>query len=218
MIKLNNKFYKLFEIFTLTLSVPIIIIFFNLQKYVILFLIITCLTISITSKKKILKNDLPKNKKIYVRLIIKDIFLIIFLVIILREFKYIKALSLDIKNLIYLANLALIYLIFSVIPQEIIFRYYFFHRYKKIFLDKYVLVIVNSIIFSSFHIIYFNFEIILFTFVGSLFFSYNYIKYKSLTLVILEHFLFGQILIITGFFDQFKYSFIKSLYKILIIN
>jgi len=46
----------------------------------------------------------------------------------------------------------------------------------------------------------------------------NYMKNKSLLVVIVEHFLLGQTLIILGFFDNFNFSLIKKLYNLVLIN
>ena len=125
--------------------------------------------------------------------------------------------DLDLTKYYFTSVLLLFYLLFSVIPQEIIFRFLFFYKYKDYF-NKFEILLVNSLVFSFCHLIYFDIYILLFSFFGNLLFTLNYIKNKSLLVVIVEHFLLGQTLIILGFFDNFNFSLIKKLYNLVLIN
>ena len=125
--------------------------------------------------------------------------------------------DLDLKKYYFMSILLLFYLIFSVIPQEIIFRFLFFYKYKDYF-NKFEILLLNSLVFSFCHLIYFDIYILLFSFFGNLLFTFNYMQNKSLLVVIVEHFLLGQTLIILGFFDNFNFSLIKKLYNLVLIN
>ena len=125
--------------------------------------------------------------------------------------------DLDLKKYYFMSILLLFYLLFSVIPQEIIFRFLFFYKYKDYF-NKLEILLLNSSVFSICHLIYFDIYILLFSFFGNLLFTFNYMKNKSLLVVIVEHFLLGQTLIILGFFDNFNFSLIKKLYNLVLIN
>lgn len=92
-----------------------------------------------------------------------------------------------------------LYPIASVIPQEIIYRVYFFHRYKKIVPEKYLLMLSNAIIFGLTHFIYGNWVAPLATFLVSWIFIFNYLKTKSLWNVSLEHYFYGLIMFTVGF-------------------
>ena len=125
--------------------------------------------------------------------------------------------DLDLKKFYFMSILLLFYLLFSVIPQEIIFRFLFFYKYKDYF-NKFEILLLNSLVFSFCHLIYFDIYILLFSFFGNLLFTFNYMQNKSLLVVIVEHFLLGQTLIILGFFDNFNFSLIKKLYNLVLIN
>ena len=125
--------------------------------------------------------------------------------------------DLDLKKYYFTSILILSYLLFSVIPQEIIFRFLFFYKYKDYF-NKLEILLLNSSVFSICHLIYFDIYILLFSFFGNLLFTFNYMKNKSLLVVIVEHFLLGQTFIILGFFDNFNFSLIKKLYNLVLIN
>lgn len=92
-----------------------------------------------------------------------------------------------------------LYPIASVIPQEIIYRVYYFHRYKELVPEKYLLMLSNAIIFGLTHFIYGNWVAPLATFLVSWIFIFNYFRTKSLINVSLEHYFYGLIMFTIGF-------------------
>ena len=211
---MNRKKQKLIEIFLITFFFFIFIILFQLQSFVIVILLVASLTISLRFKNDIIEIILPK-KKHFLYFIFFDIFLIISMIILFGDDFFLK--DLDLTKYYFTSVLLLSYLLFSVIPQEIIFRFLFFYKYKDYF-NKFEILLLNSLVFSFCHLIYFDIYILLFSFFGNLLFTFNYMKNKSLLVVIVEHFLLGQTLIILGFFDNFNFSLIKKLYNLVLIN
>ena len=211
---MNRKKQKLIEIFLITFFFFIFIILFQLQSFVIVILLVASLTISLRFKNDIIEIILPKKKN-FLYFIFFDIFLIISMIILFGDDFFLK--DLDLTKYYFTSVLLLFYLLFSVIPQEIIFRFLFFYKYKDYF-NKFEILLLNSLVFSFCHLIYFDIYILLFSFFGNLLFTLNYIKNKSLLVVIVEHFLLGQTLIILGFFDNFNFSLIKKLYNLVLIN
>ena len=211
---MNRKKQKLIEIFFITFFFFIFIILFQLQSFVIVILLVASLTISLCFKNDIIKIILPK-KKHFLYFIFFDIFLIISMIKLFGD-EFLLS-NLDLKKYYFTSVLLLFYLLFSVIPQEIIFRFLFFYKYKDYF-NKFEILLLNSLVFSFCHLIYFDIYILLFSFFGNLLFTFNYMKNKSLLVVIVEHFLLGQTLIILGFFDNFNFSLIKKLYNLVLIN
>ena len=211
---MNRKKQKLIEIFLITFFFFILIILFQLQSFVIAILLVASLTISLRFKDDIIKIILPK-KKHFLFFIFFDIFLIISMIKLFGDDFFLN--DVDLKKYYFTSVLLLFYLLFSVIPQEIIFRFLFFYKYKDYF-NKFEILLLNSLVFSFCHLIYFDIYILLFSFFGNLLFTFNYMKNKSLLLVIAEHFLLGQTLIILGFFDNFNFSLIKKLYNLVLIN
>ena len=92
-----------------------------------------------------------------------------------------------------------LYPIASVFPQELIYRVYFFHRYKQLVPEKYLLMLSNAIIFGLTHFIYGNWVAPIATFLISWIFIFNYYKTKSLLNVSLEHYFYGIIMFTIGF-------------------
>ena len=211
---MNRKKQKLIEIFFITFFFFIFIILFQLQSFVIVILLVASLTISLRFKNDIIEIILPK-KKHFLYFIFFDIFLIISMIKLFGDDFFLN--DLDLKKYYFTSFLLLFYLLFSVIPQEIIFRFLFFYKYKDYF-NKFEILLLNSLVFSFCHLIYFDIYILLFSFFGNLLFTFNYMKNKSLLVVIIEHFLLGQTLIILGFFDNFNFSLIKKLYNLVLID
>ena len=212
---MNRKKQKLIEIFLMTCFFLIFVILFQLQSFIIVMLLVTSIIIILCFKNEITKIILPKKTKSILHFICFDIFLIILIIIIFGNDVFTN--ELDFKKYFFISILLLFYLFFSVIPQEIIFRFLFFYRYKDYF-DQNEILLLNSLVFCFCHIIYFDIYILLLSFFGNLLFSFNYLKNKSLLLVTIEHFLIGQTLIILGFFNNFNFSLIKKLYNLVLIN
>ena len=212
---MNRKKQKLIEIFLMIFCFLILVILFQLQSFIIVMLLVTSIVISLCLKNEIIKIILPKKNKSILNFIFFDIFLVISMIIIFGNDVFTNIL--DFTKHFFISILVLFYLFFSVIPQEIIFRFLFFYRYKDYF-DQNEILLLNSLVFCSCHIIYFDIYILLFSFFGNLLFSFNYMKNKSLLLVTIEHFLIGQTLIILGFFNNFNFSLIKKLYNLVLIN
>jgi membrane protease YdiL (CAAX protease family) len=101
--------------------------------------------------------------------------------------------------------LIVLYPILSVVPQEIVYRSFFFARYKKIF-AKYFLVFMSAASFSFAHIIFHNYIAVIFTFIGGLYFAISYQQTKSLLLVVVEHSIYGMFLYTIGFGEFFDFD------------
>ncbi|HAU03302.1 CPBP family glutamic-type intramembrane protease [Pseudoalteromonas shioyasakiensis] len=97
--------------------------------------------------------------------------------------------------------LLLLYPILSVMPQELIFRTYFFHRYKRIMPSKTVRIIVSASVFALAHIVYANILAVLLAFLGGLLFSYTYAQSRSTFVCVIEHSLWGLWMFTLGLGD-----------------
>ena len=87
--------------------------------------------------------------------------------------------------------LLLMYPLLSVVPQELIFRTYFFHRYKRIMPKKSVRIVISATVFALAHIVYANWVAVLLAFVGGLLFSFTYAQSRSTFVCVIEHSLWG---------------------------
>lgn len=91
-----------------------------------------------------------------------------------------------------------IYSIGSVIPQEIIYRNFFFKRYKSLIKNKNLFLVLNAFLFSISHMFLHSWVILGATFIGGVAFALTYQKTKSTWLVSIEHSLYGLILFTIG--------------------
>ncbi|MGO2011465.1 MAG: CPBP family intramembrane glutamic endopeptidase [Pseudoalteromonas sp.] len=87
--------------------------------------------------------------------------------------------------------LLLLYPLLSVLPQELIFRTYFFHRYKRIMPSKTVRIVISASVFALAHIVYANVVAVILAFLGGLLFSYTYAQSRSTFVCVIEHSLWG---------------------------
>ncbi|NMH85930.1 CPBP family intramembrane glutamic endopeptidase [Flavivirga algicola] len=91
-----------------------------------------------------------------------------------------------------------VYSFFSVYPQEIIYRTFYFERYKELFKNETLFIFLNAIIFSLGHIFFRNSLVIILTFLGGLLFATTYVKTQSTILVSIEHAIYGSWLFTVG--------------------
>ncbi len=101
------------------------------------------------------------------------------------------------KPLLWLMIL-FIYSFFSVYPQELIYRTFFFKRYHSLFKDQRLLMFINAIVFSLGHIFFKNAMVMVLTFVGGLLFAFTFQKTRSTLLVSVEHAVYGSWLFTVG--------------------
>ena len=84
-----------------------------------------------------------------------------------------------------------LYPVLSVYPQGVIYRAFFFERYRTLFPNSVLLIVASSVAFSFAHIIFRNPIAVLFTLIGGLLFSWRYAETGSLFTSSFEHALYG---------------------------
>ncbi|MEE9408047.1 MAG: CPBP family intramembrane glutamic endopeptidase [Polaribacter sp.] len=92
----------------------------------------------------------------------------------------------------------LFYSVFSVYPQELLYRTFFFQRYKNLFKNVNIFIIINAILFSLAHLFFKNTLVMILTFIGGILFTITYKKTKSTLLVSVEHAIYGCWLFTVG--------------------
>ncbi len=99
------------------------------------------------------------------------------------------------------------YPLLSAIPQEVLYRSFFFKRYQSLFGPGQLIIFVNALCFSFLHVIYNNWVALTFTFVGNYLYTSTYLKKKSFGLVCIEHSLYGLLMFLIGLGDFFVLRF-----------
>ncbi|MCX7674018.1 MAG: CPBP family intramembrane metalloprotease, partial [Thiobacillaceae bacterium] len=74
----------------------------------------------------------------------------------------------------------LFYPLLSALPQELVFRVFFFHRYRTLFPSPAALVCINAAVFALAHLQLGNGVALALSFLGGLLFAYTYLKTRSL--------------------------------------
>ena len=77
-----------------------------------------------------------------------------------------------------------IYTVFSVWPQELVYRTFFYSRYRELFGSEAVFVFLNAVLFALAHLFFRNVFVLLITFAGGLLFAQTYNRYRSTVLEI----------------------------------
>ena len=90
------------------------------------------------------------------------------------------------------------YSLFSVYPQELIYRTFYFQRYEELFKSKKLFLFLNAVVFSLAHIFFRNTLVMLLTFIGGLLFALTFNKTRSTLMVSIEHAIYGCWLFTVG--------------------
>ena len=91
-----------------------------------------------------------------------------------------------------------IYSLLSVYPQELIYRTFYFKRYKALFSNTQLFIYVNAIIFSLAHLFFGSLMVQIITLIGGLIFAWTYHKTQSTFLVSIQHAIYGSWLFSVG--------------------
>lgn len=194
--------YKFTEFFIIFIFIPVSFVFnySPILKLIIGFLgFIYILYILL----KVEKNTFRINKNILWRKFWKTTFLNLFVIAILTSIfvwytdnESLFSVMLNKPKMWIL--ILFFYSCFSVYPQELIYRTFFFQRYKNLFKNEILFILLNAVLFSLAHLLFKNSFVLFFTFLGGILFALTYKKTKSTLLVSIEHAIYGCWLFTVG--------------------
>lgn len=92
----------------------------------------------------------------------------------------------------------LLYPVLSALPQELVYRAFFFHRYRGVFRHDALTAGASAVAFAFLHVMYDNAVAVGLTLIGGALFSRTYSRTKSLWAATLEHALYGCIVFTVG--------------------
>jgi membrane protease YdiL (CAAX protease family) len=194
--------YKLLELLIIFVFIPISFVFnyAPILKFVIGLLGFTYITFVLFKVEKI-KVHIEKNinwqvfwKSTIIKLLIIAFITALFVWFTDKESLFVVLLN---KPKLWLLIL-LFYSLFSVYPQELLYRTFFFKRYKILFKNEYVFIFINALLFSLAHLFFKNTLVLVLTFVGGVLFAFTFKKTKSTLLVSIEHSIYGCWLFTVG--------------------
>lgn len=99
---------------------------------------------------------------------------------------------------VFWAVVMIAYPVLSAIPQEIIFRSFFFARYRPVFSGRWPMIVASGVAFAVAHVIFQNWIAPALCLVGGLMFAKTYDETRSLALVTIEHALYGCMIFTVG--------------------
>jgi membrane protease YdiL (CAAX protease family) len=201
MLSKGTKIYRWLELTGLYIGIPLLLkfdilpVFKLVPLFLVFFIYLYILLRDKDFKRKRFKlNGFNAWQMIFWRSAIMILFLIGFTWFIYPT----QYLALPTENTGLWIKIVLLYPFFSVIPQELVYRVYFYHRFQGILGNRNLLIILNAVLFSFSHIIFENWVAIVFTFVASILFSLTYLRHRSFTIVSLEHSIYGLFIFTIG--------------------
>lgn len=102
------------------------------------------------------------------------------------------------QNLVLWVAIMIFYPLWSALPQELIFRVFFFHRYKTLIKNFNILMLLNAFLFAFMHIIFNNWIALVGGFIVGIFWAQTYIRSQSLLTVSVEHAIYGNFIYTIG--------------------
>ncbi len=203
---MQSKTYKLIEFFIIFIIIPIAFtidfpVFIKASVGLIGFCYILYVLLKVEQNSfKVNQNLNWKQfwKQTLIKLILIAIITSLFVYFTDRSNLFIVVLN---KPLLWLIIL-FVYSVFSVYPQELIYRTFFFQRYQKVFSNQNMLLFINGIVFALAHLFFKNTLVLILTFLGGLLFAFTFKKTKSTLLVSIEHAIFGCWLFTVGMGDM----------------
>ncbi len=96
-----------------------------------------------------------------------------------------------------------LYPLFSVYPQEVIFRTFFFQRYAPLFRTPWTMIIASGLLFAFAHILFRNWIAVAMCIPGGIFFAHTYHKSNSTLAAWIDHTLFGCLVFTIGLGSYF---------------
>jgi len=111
-----------------------------------------------------------------------------------------------VRNNVYMwIVVMIIYPVLSVTTQEVIFRAFYFQRYKKLFGDRSMMLFSSVLAFGFAHWFFGNWIAISLSTIGGYVFGKTYQETKSLFMCWLEHSAYGCLIFTVGLFDYFNH-------------
>lgn len=197
------KMFRFIELFVLFIAVPGVLatsapIQFKVGVVVLALIYVSILTFKNRSNLNFSISLKNPSKQYVIRVLVVSVLLII-LGVTFIQFVDPTLLFTVVKNKPKLWILILfVYAFLSVIPQELIYRSFFYYRYSSLLNDKKVFAVLNVCCFSWCHVFLDNIWVMVVTVLAGMLFVYTYEKERSLFWTIVEHSLYGNIVFTLG--------------------
>lgn len=199
---MKGSIYKLIELFLIFVLTPASFVldfplWIKIGAGIIGFIYVVFVLLKIEGNKfKISKNLNWKN--FWKLTLLKFIGIIVITMAYVMVFSKSDLFIMPLERTLIWVVILFVYSLFSVYPQELIYRTFFFQRYQSLFKNDKLFILVNATLFSLAHIFFRNTLVMILTFVGGILFALTFKKTKSTLLVSIEHALYGCWLFTVG--------------------
>jgi uncharacterized membrane protein len=206
---MKHKALLVLEIVLLFVGIPLIFLFpIGAEAKVALFLlaIIYVIVIAVKERKKKVFQDRTCNQiAIYKTILLRFLVIAIGTIAVLyftNKGDLFNVIST--KPLLWL-QFSGVYILASVIPQELLYRSFFTKRYRVLFSNDNFFILINALLFSFGHIWFQSITVLAFTFIGGILFAKTYLQSKSIYTILIEHALYGVWLYTVGYGELFMF-------------
>lgn len=203
----KTKFFLVLEFIFLFLALPLILFFLSPIPVLPFLWIVALWCLFILKKETKISNEkffsFKGIREVFKSMYLQFIGITAFLIILILFFMPDKIFLLVRENPIFWLVIMISYPILSVYPQELVYRVFFFYRYKEYFQNKNIFLLVNSFIFGYMHILFHNWIAVLLTFGGGFIFAKLYEKTNSLMILFIAHSLYGCMIFTIGLGEYF---------------
>lgn len=131
-------------------------------------------------------------------ILLRDVVLLAFLGLAVRIFAPQVLFGLIKHAPLFWLLIMVLYPLVSVYPQELLYRAYFFHRYRPLFGERWTMAAASACTFGFVHIIFANWVAIALSSIGGLLFALTYRRSDSLLLACIDHAIFGNFIFTIG--------------------
>ena len=105
----------------------------------------------------------------------------------------------------------LVYPLFSVTAQELLYRAFFFQRYQRLFPSPHLRLLVSVAVFGWAHVFMGNLLAVVLSTLGGLLFDLTYLQTKSLLVCVIEHAAYGCLIFTVGLGEFFYHGSSRAL-------
>lgn len=198
----QSRRYLISELLGIFIVIPALIHAFLPLPILPILWIVTFISIWAVFKDKTFDRDslwrASELKKNYKGMLKQFLFIALMITALIYFFIPDHLFSLIKKDPLLWVLIMILYPIISTYPQELLYRTFFFHRYRFLFHKKWQMITVNALLFGYMHIIFQNWIAVGLTALGGLLFASMYERTRSALFVSVTHALYGNLLFTVG--------------------
>lgn len=200
--------YKYAECFVLFMALPVVV-YYNLLPIpkIAALLIITLLCVGILALDRTYTlrrlSYRPHKPEIWKKIMRNTVLVAVGVLVLVFFLQPDRLFQLPRSRPVVWGIILALYPLLSALPQELIYREFFFHRYQKVFGAGWMMVAASASLFSFLHIIYDNYWAIILSLIGGFMFARTYQQTRSLYIVSVEHAIYGCLIFTIGLGNYF---------------